>query len=304
MYHKLIGSLFLLSLVFTQISAETLNFKAGDRAAYIINQKINLVANDVTDNFESKISGQSDQTLHLDIKLLNVGENGFPYDVEVKVKSLASCSTIYDELGHRMVKLDSANFSKVNSVVARILQPLIDYPLNFRVDADFQVTETTGMLAAVYDQLDDLDNDLADYAIFGATPWCYELILTQMFHLAGQDLQLGESYSTRCYPLLAWESEPLNEQEMQIGESSNYSVETIAGTNLIGFWRGNATVSGEKDGEKYLGTVQVKGEVIWDPANSLSQARLLEIDVTEQMNSTFVSASATQFWLPITPSEE
>jgi hypothetical protein len=65
-------------------------------------------------------------------------------------------------------------------LLAEQLDQLINYPLNFRVEKEFQIKEITGHLAQIYEN--------TDFALFGATPWTFELLLTQIEQFAEMEI--------------------------------------------------------------------------------------------------------------------
>lgn len=273
------------------VHADTLLFKAGDKAFYTITQKIN--AEGII--FGDPIIHESEATIDFNVEILSSNPEtlGYPFDVEINLRRMRVVQSESDGSSTDKIKYDSkSSKNSANPVLVKHLKKLIDHPLRFRVEDEFQVKETTGYLEEIYFDCDE--------NLFGATPWTYELMLTQLFHLTGEDLQKENSYSVSCYQLLNFEDDPMDEEEQKIDQDSNYTVTAVNSKEIKASWLGEAKVTAAPDNEDGMdGTVSVNGHVTWNMKNPILQKRDLKVnlDATHPSSLDFkLKATIHQRW--------
>lgn len=259
--------------------AETLNFKSGQTAIYQICENIKLESSIF--GFESE--QQSTSKLILEIELIKDNDCSYPFLVQVIVK-------------------DITNDKEVDVESALCIQKLFGYPLQFLVKEPFMVEEQTGRLAEVYDQL----GRNSEEAIFGTTPWCYELLLTQLFHLAGEELDGDHArIPVNGYQLLNWEDEKIEDADYDIIDTGCYDIQNVSESCLKGEWSGEAKVKG-KDADHWIhmeGHTCFSGSVVWDKHNPLIQERFFSASLQEKATGIVPMTArieVTQYWQPIT----
>ncbi len=197
--------------------------------------------------------------------------------MEVTLKKIDFFEVRQDGMSSTVIKY-ATNSPKTleNHILADHLDKLINHPLIFRVEGAFQVKETTGYLAQINENFYSPSNQ----GLFGATPWTFELLLTQLFHLSGEKLQLTNSYPVSCYQFLDWEEDAddrLNEQEISLHQTSHYKINQMNSKKIDASWQGNAKVIRLKDGLD--GNISLAGNVAWDIANPMIQKRDLTINI-------------------------
>lgn len=280
-------------------NADVLSFKTGDQASYTITQKLDVEQ----ELFDVIWHAQSETTIAIDMKILSSNPETFsyPFDVEVTLKKLAFYEREQDEDGSRTIKYDSKGVrTPENTVIAEYLDKLIDHPLSFRVEGDFQVKETSGYLANICEVDDFAEDDFipSDLHLLGTTPWSFELLLTQLFHLSGENLLLTNAYPVSCYQFLNWEDDKLDEQFLEIEQSSAYTVTNKDTKKIAATWKGTANVTGgieDSKDEDLAGNVSLVGNVTWDITNPMVQQRDLEAQMDESCMS-HVKMSVQQTW--------
>lgn len=270
LFNKFFVSTFFLLLYCNQAHAEQLLFKAGDKASYTISQKVNL-----QESLLDKASyTQSEATIDLDICILSVNEEtmSYPFDVEVTLKNIILNEVEQDGTSITTRHYDSNEAPKPeNGLPNAQLGKLIDFPLNVRVGKDFDVQETTDTLTQI-DQ--DWDSPLS-VSLMGIV----RLLLAQVFHLSGEDLQLSNSYPVSCYKFIDFEDEPLEQENIVIKQNSAYTILKMDSDRIAGTWNGEVKVDYPE--EELEGEASLVCHVIWDKANPLMQQRDLSVTVIE-----------------------
>lgn len=259
--------------------AESLDFKPGDQASYRLYQKIESV----TELFGEVTQANSDVIIELDVNILSSNPRtlSFPFDVEVVLRGISMHEVLKDDEGTTTTIYDSHSMMGGNPTLAAYFLQLIDYPLYFRVNGDFQVNESSGYLYRLYEKNKNSDeiNEL-----FGATTWTYELFLSQLFQLSGKNLVVNKSYPITCYQLLNWEDDKyeLNAEE-NVMESCSYIVKSIDDRNIKASVQGSATIT---DPDLHLnGQVYIDGDVVWNTSNPLIQKRKWRAEIEEVINT-------------------
>ncbi|MBA3957861.1 MAG: hypothetical protein H0X51_05665 [Parachlamydiaceae bacterium] len=266
----------LLCLTFsTAAYATPLQFQPGASATYEVSQTIDLDRN----LLGYPISIQSDSTIVFDLKILSADPktNSFPYMVEVILRS-AKISEKQKSIATTKFNFDSTKPSAAlvdDDDPAVIYTDLIDRSLRFTIWNEFQIEETSGYLAIS----NQVHSSPTPTGLFGTTLWGYEFLLTQIFHLADQNLEAGQKYPVSCYQLLNWEDVPLEKIAISMSQSSNYHIESIDSDKIVGAWEGSATVV--RTCGDYNGCVSITGNTIWNPENSLSQEHHLSAAIQE-----------------------
>lgn len=233
------------------INGETLPFKAGDAAVYTISQQCDMSAVYLG---WYKDTIHSDCSMDVEVTLLSAG---YPYEVEVTLKKVV----IFEEVKRGVTKKTSYDSSapQTDDKLSNYFKTLIDRPMRFIVEGDFMVQETTGYLSD-------------DFFHFGGTAWTYQLFLTQLFQLSGEDLILEQSYPVSCYQLLNWEDEQAVKESDLLMHKGEYVIGGIDSENIESRWEGHVI---SDDGSLKTELV-VFGNVSWDKANPLVQQRELD----------------------------
>lgn len=266
----LIGAFF----IFCGLEGAILEFKKGDKASYRIEQQANYVFAD-EDEWFSEDTLSTASYVEFDVEVLSVGKEAYPIEVEVVVKDV--------EFETKLFKL---NRNK--------LTHFINKPLRFTIDGDFQVRETTSLLTTLEEDLD------GSMGTIGLTPWSFQCLLTQLFHLHKHDLALYSTHPVSCYSFVRWDGEELDENYLDVEETSQYVVEKSDQRSASAKWVGNAEIL--DDG--YVGYVELDGTVEWSYANPLRQNRELTISLKEYFlfwDEPFFSTEviAYQKWIPL-----
>lgn len=292
---KNVRDLFLLTSVFfsANLQAEILLFKTGDKASYSIFQRLDSEY----EIFNTTTYSQSEATIDLDIEILSSNEEThYPFDVKVTLRKILTTEFQQDDENSTIIGYESDCPIELKNIgLATHLDKLIDYPLVFRVEKDFKVKEITGHLTEIYQNFDSP----SQIGLFGTTPWTFELLLTQLFHLSGENLLSANSYPASCYQFIHWEDDALDEQEISLDQTGSYIVTAVDSKKIEASWEGNAIVASVKDDMN--GEVSVIGNVTWDIANPMIQKRHLEVKIEETHNGFFsprVKMSAQQIWQP------
>lgn len=269
---------FLITAIFflCGLQGETLEFKKGDKASYRIEQQADYTFIDEEEDEwlpEDTISTAS--YVEFEIKVLSVSEEAYPIEVEVIVKD---------------VGFETGLFKLNKNRLAHFLKK----PLHFTIDGDFQVTETTSLLATLEDDLD------GSIGTIGLTPWSFQCLLTQLFHLHKHDLELCSTHPVSCYPLACWDGEELDEYELDIEEASQYVIEKSDKRSTSAKWLGMAAIFDDD----YAGYVEVEGTVEWSNAHPLRQHRELTLSLEEHFlfwGDPFFATQVTAYqkWIPL-----
>jgi len=168
----------------TQVAnAELLSFKPGHKASYTISQTLFAELSHLGET----VYCQSEATMDLDIEILSTNEEtgSYPFEVKLSIQKLLISELQQNGLSSTTIRYNShRDTPPENHLLATHLDTLINAPLHFKVEKDFEVKETTGLLAKMNAQYDSP----SELGLFGTTPWTFELLLTQLFHLSGQDL--------------------------------------------------------------------------------------------------------------------
>lgn len=271
--------------------AEFLVFKVGDKASLRICQKLTSEY----EIFDEITYSQSEATIDLDIEILSSNQetSDYRFDVEITLRKILISEIQQDGKSTTTINYDSESANKENKILSTNLDKLINNSLVFRVEKDFQIKETTGHLTQIYENFESPSS----IGLFGATPWTFELLLTQLFHLSEENLLSKNLYPVTCYQFLNWEDEALDEQEISLNQSSAYRVNAIDSKKIEASWKGNAKAASVEDGMN--GEVSVIGNITWDIANPLIQNRDLEVKIEEMHNRWFpahVKMSVQQIW--------
>lgn len=275
------------------VYAEFLLFKTGDKASYTISQKL---ASEY-EIFDETTYSKSEATIDLDVEILSANQetSSYPFEVGVTLRRLLISEIQEDGKSSTIINYDSGSSNNESKILAAHLDKLINQSLVFRVEEDFQINEMTDYLAQLYEELDSPSL----MGIFGATPWSFELLLTQLFHLSGENLLPTNLYPVSCYQFLNWEDEALDESEISLNQSCAYLVNAIDSNDIEASWKGNAQVANFED--ELNGEVSVIGSVIWDVANPLIQKRDLAVKIEEIYDGwvpIHIKLSAQQTWQP------
>lgn len=303
---KYLTYIFLLSLFFAKnaLYAEFLSFKVGNKVSYTISQKLNAEY----EMDDEKCYAESEAKIDVDIEILASNEQTFsyPFDVQVVLKKVVFSEIVRDGQTSEMMKYDSNSLKTENYAfgsaeyytkeIAEHFDKLINHPLIFRVEKDFQIKETTNYLT----QIDKDYSSPSHTGLFGATPWTFEFLLTQLFHLSGENLQLANLYPTSCYQILNWEDGALDEQEISIDQFCVYTIiDEVDSKTIEASWQGKAKV---KDIEDDLdGNIALIGNVTWDITNPMIQKRDLKVKIEEihaEVPSQ-IKISVHQIWEPV-----
>ncbi len=286
-FKKLILSVFLLGLLFSISQANALVFKAGDQAAYTISEKVDLEVKNI------KAAIQSDATLDLTIKILSTNPEtlSYPFEVEVILKKIVASESAKIGKNSKTFKYNSE--SSKNASTTQEISKILNVSMLFRVDGPFQVEETTGYLTKLFWEWDSS----TELDIFGTHEGTYVNLLTQLFHLSGEDLVLTHTYPVNCFTLLEWDDPSLEDgfDDAQIKHSSSYKINKMDTKAIHATWEGYArqAVTG------YNANLVLKGDVNWNIKNPMIQQRKitanLEAEASEELSGP-VKVKITQIW--------
>lgn len=287
----------LLAIVFCMnIHADILPFKAGQKAAYTLTQKLD---SDIA-IFSESDHVESNATIDLDVEILSANEEtaSYPFDVKITLKKIIYTEIQQDSNSTHVISYDSdIKGRKVANtpLLTEHFQKIIDHPLYFRVEKDFQVKEIGNYLTTLNEDFESPSLT----GLFGATHWTYELFLTQLFHLSGENLTEQKSYPASCYQLLNWEDEAMDEDQVRIYQESNYIIDSINSKGIYAFWQGNAKAIDLHLFSQRSGDVTVTANVTIDAAKPLVQQRTLKVEMEDTASGlTRVTGkiSAEQTW--------
>ncbi|HEV8051743.1 MAG TPA: hypothetical protein VGP47_04550 [Parachlamydiaceae bacterium] len=298
MTKKIVLLLLLISLFYVSIQADVLSFKSGQKATYTITQ--NLDAEIAV--FNETMHCRSEAAIDVDIEILssNLQTSSYPIDVKITLKRVLFSEVQQEGQITKQIIYDSNSkdlMTVENHLLAEYYENVINHPLYYSVDKDFKIVETVGYITQIHESFDSPDY----MGLFGATPWSYELFLTQLFHLAGENLQVRKSYPTSCYQFLNWEQASLDEEQIGLYQVSDYTVDSMDSKSISASWLGNAKVIDYQLFKEGGGDVCVAGHVIWDTTNPLIQTRTLKVDWESTTNGfikTTKKMSMEQTWQP------
>lgn len=153
-----------------------------------------------------------------------------------------------------------------NTLLADHFEKLINHPLIFRVENEFQVEEISGYLERLDD---DLDNPCLSYCTIGVSSFTYELFLKQLFHLSGDNLQLNGIYPKSSFQFFDFPSKDL------ATETSAYTINAIDSETIGATWQGDAEI---ENSDPYSNLeIFLTGNVIWESSNPIIQKRNLNL---------------------------
>ncbi|MFA6914799.1 MAG: hypothetical protein WC222_00235 [Parachlamydiales bacterium] len=277
MFNKIILNLLFSVLVFTT-SLSALPFNAGSTASYNLSQKALLNISFQSSSYKAN----SDCTIGFDVKILKDNNGSYPLEVEFILRHAYVDESQVDGLSVRKIYFDSKQLPEVENInLANFYNKLLNHPLTFKIDGEFQVTEISGYL----EELSEDFSSPSQIGLLGTTPSSFEFLFTQLFHLADQTLVEGKSYPVSSYQLLNWEDEPLNEKEYEIQQTSIYQINSIRNGSIEGVWKAESNLIGRKD--DCNGNVSLESNVSWDMNNPLKQTRHLDATI-EESSSVFV----------------
>ncbi len=258
--------------------AEPLTFKAGDKASYTITQETKSEL-----EWFSKEFGSATGSIDIDVEILSVNEEtlSYPYEVQVILKRVSGLDVAKDGYSVTTTAYDSGSLkNEDNQLLAEYFEKLIDHPLTFKVEKDFQVKETSDYLTPLHEDFESP----CSIEMLGASPWTYQVFLTQLFHLSGEDLQIATVHKKSCHQFISWEDEPSEDLKI-LNQESDYTINSNDSVKIDASWQGNAKVESFEDSMN--GEVTLTGSVNWDNANPMIQQRDVKIDLEAYMNGFF-----------------
>lgn len=288
---KFLLTTFLALFVCQSAFAEILCFKAGDKASYTITQEVKSELEMFSREF-----GLSTGSIDIDVEILSVNEEtlSYPYDVQVTLKHVYGLDVAKDGYSVTTTQYDSGSLkTEENHLLAEYFEKLIDHPLIFTVEQDFQVKETSNYLTELHEDFESP----CFMEMLGASPWTYQFFLTQLFHLSGQDLQIATVHPKSCHQLLSWEDDELSDDIKILNQECDYIINSNDAEKIVASWQGNAKAESFEDSMK--GEVTLDGNVTWDAANPMIQQRDVKIHLEAYMNgffSTHAKLSIHQNW--------
>lgn len=268
--------------------AEMLIFKTGDKVSYTIIEK----SNTEIEFFKATTSSQAEAEIDLDIEILSSSQGSYPFNVEVTLKKMIFSDIWQDEKNTTVMKYNSSTSEGLDDELTKHFGKLINLPLNFTVQKDFQIKETTGLLDQFYDY--DFPSTLLELS--DTTLWNFEVLLTQLFHLSGEDLLLANSYPVSCYQLI---TDDLSELDI-LNQSSAYTINSIDSDKIKASWTGNTKVKDTEGEIKLEHEVSVMGNVTWNLTYPMIQERGLEIEtkIDEETIPLHYKSTLQQIWQP------
>lgn len=292
--------IFLFTFCIPQIAfADLLLFKVGDAALYTINQKTYTSIESLN---KSKYYTQ-DLSLTFEVKVLSSNPEtlSYPFEVEVILKDIINQQQLVKTKGFyngnstfTYNSTDTLEQTHSNDLTKQLAQ-LIDSPLHFNIKGEFQIEETTGRLKKIRKAYKKLYKQC-----MGVTPWTFELLLTQLFHLSGTNLQPSKHYPVSCYEMLNWEDAPLDPQKIEVNQNSSYFILSLNSKHAKAVWQAEASVIDREFDwdENSEGKVSLEGNVCWDTNNPLIQQRTLKALIRDTHSALDIKAEvmAEQTW--------
>lgn len=251
-----------------------LNFQAGQKAAYTVHQDANVAMKSENGN----VSIHSNSILGFTVEVLKIDSttHSFPIEVEVNVTQLKIDENIKLPFNEIAVQYNSYR-AKDNPVsLQKIVAKLMKKPLQFTINENYKVEETTGRLEAFEDHFDDKTSVIPT----GANGFMFRVLLGQIFHLVGQkDSQ--KAYNVSSYPLARWDEDISTSSfssDFEIVDKTEYTIGKSTATAIYGSWKGKAQLC--CDWEETKSNLTIDGNIAWNKANPLVQARdiLFKID--------------------------
>ncbi len=296
---KMIVGAFLLGSCFCfhqTLSADPLVFKVGDAASYTVTQTTDCQNKWLSGVFGTERNRYED-TIAFTVKILSSDAEtlSYPFDVELTMKGIRINNTETSGDETKTVSYDSDNPLDADKYTwAKHLANLINVPMHFRVNGEFDVKEVTGLLERERTALDDLSSKY----FFGTTPWSFELLLTQLFHLSGEEMQPSVAYPVSCYQLIDWEDEKIKIEEYDLRQNGGYVISSVDPETIEGIWQEVAVIKGDKTAiDLSKAAISVDGNVKWNAANPLIQQR--EMNACINARYSFIvrqKFSAKQVW--------
>ena len=278
------------------LSADPLVFKVGDAASYSVTQTTDCQNKWLSGVFGTERNRYED-TIAFTVKILSSDAEtlSYPFDVELTMKGIRINNTETSGDETETVCYDSDNPQDADKYTwAKHLANLINVPMLFRVNGEFDVKEVTGLLEKECTALDDFSSQ----HFFGATPWSFELLLTQLFHLSGEEMQPSVAYPVSCYQLINWEDEKIKIEEYDLRQDGGYVISSVDPETIEGTWQEVAIIKGDKTAiDLSKAAISVDGNVKWNAANPLIQQR--EMNACINARYSFIvrqKFSAKQVW--------
>jgi hypothetical protein len=278
---------------FSSLSAEILTFHAGDTASYTFNQQAvfkgnSLVEDDDIHYFENKNS------MDCDITLLSKSEtpSGFPYEVEIIIKKIAVSEIQFTSFGVRLWDYYSGKPQQTENL-AVFYEQILERPLTFTVNGPFDIKERGNFLTDLEENFDSpIYSDVVSIQLLN-------IVLTQIFHLAGEDLKVSNQFNVDCFPLLSLDDEDIRE-ETALKQLCTYTInsaqEKQVGACLVGSVKSNSNELNAISKEKIF----FVGDVTWDILNPLRQTRnvsFLRKSKTYEPENTHATILVEQQWI-------
>lgn len=225
----------LLLLTTSSVAAEQLQFQTGQSASYIVTQTIELEALQ-----GCATTATVNDTIAFDVKIISIDPltQSYPIDVEVTLRRLSCESTLYRHNAFnkpRIITYDSNSLPiSGNAKLAKKIASIIDLPLKFTVNKDFDIKELTCVLSKFEKSLN------VEVHGFLATPvWNMNVLLTQLFHLAGENLEASQTYPVNSWKILLGDAGQNNISLSNNNESSGYTIDSIDSDRISATWKTN-----------------------------------------------------------------
>lgn len=254
-------------------AAPLLNFQAGQKASYVIQQT--LTGGGATDFGDAKFNFATH--LGFDVTIISVDPQtgNFPFEVEVKITRIETNDQILLPFTKHQVTYNSSKKNN-NPALQKLISKLMSAPLRFKVHQDFEVVEVSGKLEKFADRY----MDRTDLALVGGSSFTYRMLLGQIFHLAGEE-EGKLTYPVVVHTLANWEEEPSSyHSAYKIKNRCSYTITKQSNKVLQGTWIGTGSVN--SDLYELNNSVALEGKVTWLKANPLVQTRDITFKLKEK----------------------
>ncbi len=267
--NKLIMMAFVVASFFyidQSLSAEPMIFKVGDAAFYTVTQTIDYKCD--------RVNAQSKSTIEFTVKILSSDPKtlSFPFDVELTMTRIQMDETNKDMESFQYDSNKPVDFK--DSIWAEDVANLIDNPMYFKVNSPFDVQEITELLTKI-----DKHEIPTTTEILGTTPFSFEFLLTQLFHLSGKNIEQSISYPVNCRQLisccqLVGEVKEVDEQELVFDQQGAYVITDMGLDRIQAHWQGTSKVKESWPfGLEAKYSASVRANVEWNSTNPAIQQR-------------------------------
>lgn len=262
------------TIAFTNLSAEKLNFKVGDKSCYSIEHHIGAQYKETGQNCNA------DMVLDMDVELISLNEETLSFPFEVEVVLVGASGNMKAKTNLFTMDLD---FSSDNGDEYLPVDQLFGRPMRFVVNSSLDLKETTGVFEALYEKYDSS----RDYGLLTFITSGVEMTLLQLFHLAGEDIRVNHEYPMDSYGFFDFDDE--DEEVVGVG---SYKIKKMNVSEIKAVWNLDAKNIMDDVEEE----TSVHADVTWNRENPLQQVRKVKVDTKIVSGDDFASLDIKQKW--------